>query len=286
MTRSDPGEPSGAVDPLAPTRDESPWALAAARARAVPVDALPGGRGGDVDGVAKSAQARGVEGEPVDAARVDVARSDGTVAMSDVGTAGITEVRGAAAAAEFAGIDNVDPMPPARGPQVRRPTWRFMFAHPAHVLGLGFGSGLSRWAPGTMGTLLAWLLFRLLQPRLDDMAWGALIAASLIIGWWACTVTARHMGVADPGAVVWDEVVAFWIVLWLIGPTTLLGEACAFGLFRFFDAAKPGPVAWADALFKGKRGKPIGWAQGFGIIFDDLVAALCALLVIAIWRLW
>ena len=58
----------------------------------------------------------------------------------------------------------------------------------------------------------------------------------------------------------------------------------AFSLFRFFDAAKPGPVAWADAAFKGQRGQPIGWAQGFGIIFDDLVAALCTLLVIALWR--
>ena len=49
---------------------------------------------------------------------------------------------------------------------------------------------------------------------------------------------------------------------------------------------KPGPVAWADQRFKGRRGQPIGWRQGFGIIFDDLVAALCTLLVIALWRRW
>ena len=65
-------------------------------------------------------------------------------------------------------------------------------------------------------------------------------------------------------------------------PAGLLGAGVAFVLFRFFDAAKPGPVAWADALFKGRRGQPIGWAQGFGILFDDLVAALCTLLVIAL----
>jgi phosphatidylglycerophosphatase A len=57
-------------------------------------------------------------------------------------------------------------------------------------------------------------------------------------------------------------------------------------LFRLFDAVKPGPVAWADGLFKARAGQPIGWAQGFGILLDDLVAALCTLLVIALWRWW
>jgi phosphatidylglycerophosphatase A len=83
---------------------------------------------------------------------------------------------------------------------------------------------------------------------------------------------------------VWDEVVAFWIVLWLVTPAGFWTQAAAFALFRFFDAAKPGPVGWADGLFKRRHGQAIGWAQGFGILFDDLVAALCTLLVIAIWR--
>ena len=56
----------------------------------------------------------------------------------------------------------------------------------------------------------------------------------------------------------------------------------SFGVY--FDAAKPGPVAWADSLFKGRPGEPIGWAQGFGILFDDFVAAGCTLLVTALWR--
>ena len=56
-------------------------------------------------------------------------------------------------------------------------------------------------------------------------------------------------------------------------------------MFRFFDAAKPGPVAWADGLFKASAGQPSAGAQGLGILFDDLVAALCTLLVIALWRL-
>ena len=156
---------------------------------------------------------------------------------------------------------------------------RFLLAHPAHFIALGAGSGLSRFAPGTAGTLWAWAVFLLLQQWLTPLELGVLIAASTLVGWWACTVTARHMGVADPGAIVWDEVIAFWLVLWLVTPTTFWGQLGAFILFRYFDAAKPGPVRWADSLFKG-----FGWRGGWGIIFDDLVAAFCTLLVIAIWR--
>jgi phosphatidylglycerophosphatase A len=166
----------------------------------------------------------------------------------------------------------------------RKPGVRFLFAHPAHLLALGFGSGLSPVAPGTVGTLWAWLTFVLAQPYLSDVQWALALVASVLVGWWACTVSARHLALADPSPVVWDEIVAFWIVLWLLRPAGAGVQVAAFLLFRAFDAAKPGPVAWADQLFKGKRGRPIGATQGFGIIFDDLVAALCTLLVIALWR--
>jgi phosphatidylglycerophosphatase A len=156
---------------------------------------------------------------------------------------------------------------------------RFLLSHPAHFIALGAGAGLSRLAPGTVGTLWAWAVFLLLQIWLTPLQMGVLIAASTLVGWWACTVTAQHMGVADPGAIVWDEVIAFWLVLWLVTPTTFWGQLGAFALFRYFDAAKPGPVRWADSLFKG-----FGWRGGWGIIFDDLVAAFCTLWVIAIWR--
>ena len=162
-----------------------------------------------------------------------------------------------------------------------------MLSHPAHFIALGFGSGLSRLAPGTVGTLWAWVAFLVMQRWLSAATIGWVILASLPIGWWACTATARHMRVADPGSIVWDEVVAFWIVLWLVTPAGLLAQLIAFGLFRYFDAAKPGPVGWADALFKQKGAAPgqLRWsAAGFGILFDDLVAAFCTLLAIALWR--
>jgi len=165
----------------------------------------------------------------------------------------------------------------------RRTDWRFLVSHPCHFLALGLGSGLSPIAPGTVGTLWGWVSFALLRPHLSDPQWALLIAVAALVGWWACTVTARHLGVPDPSAVVWDEILAFWLILWLVTPASFLSQCVAFALFRYFDAAKPGPVGWADALFKA-RGQAIGWRQGFGIMFDDLVAALCSLLVIAAWR--
>ncbi len=161
------------------------------------------------------------------------------------------------------------------------PSARFMFARLSHLIALGFGAGLSRWAPGTVGTLWAWAAFLVIDALTapGDRGWALIIGAALLLGWWASTATARRAGVADPGFVVIDEVVAFWLVLWMAAPHGLWGQIVCFALFRFFDAAKPGPVAWADRVCKGT-----GWRGGWGIMFDDLVAAFCTLLVIALWR--
>jgi phosphatidylglycerophosphatase A len=174
------------------------------------------------------------------------------------------------------------PADPAAGPTAPfRPTLAFMTARFSHAVALGFGSGLSPRAPGTVGTLWGWAAFlvidRLFAP--GDIGWGALIAAALLLGWWASTVTAGRTRVADPGFIVIDEIVAFWLVLWLAMPMGLWGQLAAFGLFRFFDSVKFGPVAWADRAFKG-----YGWRGGWGIMFDDLVAAFCTLLLISILR--
>ena len=156
---------------------------------------------------------------------------------------------------------------------------RFLLAHPAHFIALGFGSGLSKVAPGTVGSLWAWALFVVLQVFLSPLQWGILLLVSVLVGWWACTVCALHLGVADPGAIVWDEFIGMWLVLWLLMPASFSTQCVAFALFRFFDATKPGPVKWADHCFKG-----FGWRGGWGILFDDLVAAFCTLLVLALWR--
>jgi phosphatidylglycerophosphatase A len=168
--------------------------------------------------------------------------------------------------------------PPIQG-GMRRVRQHEAPGRPAHAIALGFGSGLSPKAPGTVGTLWAWGAYWLMAQYLDTAQIGWVIAGATLVGWWACTVTANHMRVMDPGNIVWDEVVAFWLVLWLLMPAGFWAQVGAFALFRFFDAVKPGPVAWADDLLKG-----FNWRGGFGILLDDFVAAFCTLLVIALWR--
>jgi phosphatidylglycerophosphatase A len=167
-------------------------------------------------------------------------------------------------------------------------SFSFLRRHPAHWIALGFGSGLAPRAPGTVGTLWAWAAFMILDRWLGDLAWAVVLVAGSGIGWWACTRTAQHLGLGDPGAIVWDEVLAFWLILWVWMPAGLLAQLAAFGLFRYFDAVKPGPVGWADRRFKPVPGCAIGWREGFGILFDDFVAAFCTLFVLAMgtlaWR--
>ncbi len=163
---------------------------------------------------------------------------------------------------------------PPRASPVRRPTWRFMLSHPALWFSLGFGSGLSRIMPGTCGTLFGWLSFVVLNPYLSPLAWWGLIVAGFVAGIGLCGFTADKMQTPDPGAIVWDEIVAMWIVLLFVMPTGFAGQLAAFLVFRFFDMVKPPPIRYFDRRLKG----------GFGIMFDDLVAAFFSLLVIAWWR--
>jgi phosphatidylglycerophosphatase A len=177
-------------------------------------------------------------------------------------------------------------MPP--GPAApRRPNLRFMLGHPARLIALGFGSGLAPKAPGTAGTLFAWAVYAALERWVGPMPWPALIAGGTLLGVWACGRCARDLGLADPGSVVWDEIVAFWAVLAAIAPAGAIDHVVAFALFRLLDAAKPGPVGWADRWLKAPAGAPIGWAQGAGILLDDAVAATgTVLLVLAARGLW
>lgn len=150
-----------------------------------------------------------------------------------------------------------------------------MVRRPARLVALGFGSGLSPIAPGTAGTLWAWLSFVVLDRWLGDLAWAVLIAAGIAYGIHACAQVAAEIGDTDPGSIVWDEIVAFWLVLW-ISRGDVAAQLGAFVLFRFFDMVKPPPVRTVERRFAG----------GFGIVVDDLVAAGLSLLVIAGWRAW
>ena len=151
-----------------------------------------------------------------------------------------------------------------------RPDLKFLFAHPAHLIAFGFGSGLAPKAPGTVGTLLGWPLFWLIIAVAPDLPNQLiLLIAGFLLGVWACGKTGRALGVADHGGMVWDEIVAFALVL-LFTPPGWLWAGIAFLLFRFFDIIKPWPIRLADRHLK----------NGFGVMFDDLLAAGYALALI------
>lgn len=151
-----------------------------------------------------------------------------------------------------------------------RPRPSFAFSHPAHAIAFGFGAGLSPLAPGTAGTALGWAIGWGLGAAHSWVFFLAVVVLFLV-GLWACEVTGRHLGVADHGAMVWDEVVAFLLVLSIV-PRELGWQAAAFVLFRFFDIAKPPPIRQFERRYGG----------GFGVMFDDIVAAAYTLLVLAV----
>ena len=153
---------------------------------------------------------------------------------------------------------------------VFKPTPRFAASHPAHLIAFGFGAGLAPFAPGTWGTLLAWPAGWMLGFYADG-AMLAFIALFFAIGVWACGVTGRHLGVHDHGGMVWDEFVAYLLVLAVL-PRSLDWQLAGFVAFRFFDIVKPPPIRWFERRWKG----------GFGVMFDDLLAAGYALLLLAV----
>ena len=160
--------------------------------------------------------------------------------------------------------------------RLKRPSVAFMIHHPAHVLALGFGAGLAPFAPGTFGTLLAVPIALGLWTYATDVQFLAAIVFFFAIGIWASAVTGKDLGIPDHGAIVWDEVVAFLLVLYFVGGDSAR-MAVAFLLFRLFDIVKPPPIRQFDAAFK----------SGFGVMADDILAAGYTLLVLALWqRLW
>lgn len=152
-----------------------------------------------------------------------------------------------------------------------KPGWQFMFSHPAHLLALGFGSGLSNKAPGTFGTLLAFPMYWYLAPLLSDRVFMLVLVLTFAVGVWACDITGKALGVADHGGIVWDEIVAFMLVLFFT-PAGWEWSLLAFALFRFFDIVKPPPIRYFDS----------NWHGGLGVMFDDLLAAGYALLCLAL----
>lgn len=152
-----------------------------------------------------------------------------------------------------------------------QPSWRFILSHPAHFFSFGFGSGLVRTAPGTAGTLVAFPLYWWLAPHFSAAMFLLLLVCGFAFGVWACHRTGHALGVADYGGIVWDEIVAFMLVLFFT-PQDILWQILAFTLFRFFDIVKPQPIGYFDRA----------WHGGLGVMFDDILAAGYTLLCMAL----
>lgn len=157
---------------------------------------------------------------------------------------------------------------------VLRPSWRFVRRHPAHFIAFGGGIGLVPFAPGTWGTLLAVPLYWIANRFLAPAEFLVLVCFLFGLGIWACEVTGRAIGSSDHGGMVWDETVAFLLVLFLV-PAALAWQAAAFVLFRLIDIVKPQPIRYYEKRFR----------SGFGVMLDDFVAAFFTLVVLAIAKI-
>jgi phosphatidylglycerophosphatase A len=170
------------------------------------------------------------------------------------------------------------------------PTFKWVKDRPWRLFAFGFGSGLSPLGPGTVGTLWAWiatLTYHIFYPSLATSESIVLLIAGLILGIVVCGLTGKELGKTDHGGIVWDEILAFWLILFFVIPCSWIVQSLAFVLFRFFDIAKPGPIRSVDLYFKEWQPSPrlepfAAWIRGFGVMVDDLFAALATLMVLSI----
>ena len=145
---------------------------------------------------------------------------------------------------------------------------RAILSNPIHLLAFGFGSGLSPKAPGTVGTVVAVLIY-LLLPAMSALVYAGLVVLAFVLGIWLCGKTADDLGVHDHGGIVWDEFVGYWITMFM-APAGLIWVIVGFLLFRLLDIFKPWPIKWADKELSG----------GLGIMLDDVLAGIMAALCI------
>lgn len=146
------------------------------------------------------------------------------------------------------------------------PLWR-----PAMLIATWFGTGLLPWMPGSWGSLAALPFAWAIRSYCGPAGLTIAAAALFLVGWWAAARVSVASGKTDPGFIVIDEVAAQWLVL-VAAPLDPRAYAAGFLLFRLFDITKPRPIGWMERRFSG----------GLGIMLDDVVAALYAVVILAI----
>lgn len=171
-----------------------------------------------------------------------------------------------------------------------KPSWTWLRESPARMIAFGLGSGLAPFAPGTIGTLWAWAigLIFFYGFELSPLESTIGLIAGFLIGIWVCGETGKDLGQPDHGGMVWDEIIAFWIIMTFVMPTSFWMQLLSFAIFRWLDAAKPGPIKVIDQYFKTWvprsrfEQKWELYIRGFGVMIDDIAAALATLVLLSV----
>jgi phosphatidylglycerophosphatase A len=130
----------------------------------------------------------------------------------------------------------------------------------------GLGTGYLPVASGTAGSLLALVVYRAFFYG-NTHHFAVVTLLTLAVSFYLCGAAEKLFGTKDDSRVVLDEVVGMWISL-LFLPGSLVIMVLAFFIFRFFDVVKP--------FFRPVQKLP----GGYGIVIDDVIAAVLTNLVI------
>jgi len=141
--------------------------------------------------------------------------------------------------------------------------------NPIHFIATLGGIGKIPIAPGTWGSVFAFLVFIYISHYVD-----MLIVVILLIPFsiWVCEKASVNLIEKDHKSIVIDELVGIWIALvpalYLSTQTSRTSYTIlALIFFRLFDILKPYPVSYFDKNFK----------NGLGIVLDDLIAGIMAI---------
>jgi len=156
-----------------------------------------------------------------------------------------------------------------------------MLLNPMHAISMWLGSGLSPFASGTVGTFFAIPLYLVAAYYIDwsiaePQNFLILISIMFFPGCVCAHYTGKALGVADHGAIVWDEVVGYFVTMFVLPFAALsvfeiaIWVTVGFFVFRFFDIFKPWPANWIDKNVK----------NGFGVMFDDVIAGVFSSVVL------
>ena len=145
---------------------------------------------------------------------------------------------------------------------------------PFHFAATLGGIGMMPIAPGTFGSITAWIIFVYLSHFISMINMLILTILFFIFSIWICSEASKDLENKDHKSIVIDELVGMWIALL---PVLVIANSqfertvyalAALILFRFFDILKPFPISYFDKNYK----------NGFGIVIDDVISGLIAII--------